>query len=390
MIGVRKWKSRNAWTSPPLLEDETRLPAEVESRLDRGWNDFEAVAQPTVVQMDAFLSDLLSLAPETTAWGDVLNRFAQLDHPDLPGVFRRIAAEVPHTKASGMAFFYWEAAEEFTRKRAAHLLPEVAAGFRRLNVDSYDADALTHVEDFLLVAGLDAETLQLAEHFLPTERADDGLMDFAVPQRCSLIFELRVGQALRAGPSAMGSPDTLAKQLRSNIEEEIHEDTARLAAEIVLGAKSDVPWERPEFDLVTGDISKDATAWKDCVRLFGTLLRVARETWLLDARSPGCALRGLDLLLNSVYDWKEQRGRKSKTSRNNLLDYLDPTGLESRIVQSSRAMIGMNVPRTRLLLQAHEFLAHCAARHQLITSAAFAQTEEALSRIRRKLEQQSG
>jgi hypothetical protein len=373
--------------SPPLREDETEPPAEVESKLDRLWSEFEAVAKPAVVQMDEFLSQLLSLAPEATAWSDVLHRFARLNHPDVPGVFRRIAAIVPHTKAAGMAFFYWSAAEEFARQGTTHLLSDVAAGFRRLDVRSYDADALTHLEDFLLAAGLDAETLQLAEHFLPIERADDDLMFYAVPQQCNLIFELRVGQVLREGPSGKGSPDTLAQQLRSNIEEEIHEDSARLAAEIAAGAGSDAAWQRSHFDLVTGDISEDETAWQDSLRLFGALIRVARETWLLEACPPGCALRGLVLLLNAVYDWNDRRGKKSKTPGNNLLDYLRPSGLESRLVHGCREMIGVNSPRARLLLQAHEILAHSAVRHQLITPAACAQTEKELSRLRCKLAQ---
>jgi hypothetical protein len=192
--------------------------------------------------------------------------------------------------------------------------------------------------------------------------------------------------AIREVPSAKGSPDTLAKQLRSNIEEEIHEDSARLAAGIVAGAGADAAWERSQFDLVTCDISKDDKAWQDSLRLFGTLIRVARETWLLEARPPGCALRGLILLLRSVYNWKEQRGKKSKTSSNNLLDYVRPGGLESRLVHGCRDMIGLNQPRARLLLQAHELLAHSAVQHQLITPAACAQTEKELSRLRRQLD----
>jgi len=62
--------------------------------------------------------------------------------------------------------------------------------------------------------------------------------------------------------------------------------------------------ERSQFDLVAGDILKDETAWQDCLRLFGSLLRVAREASLLEARPPGCALPRLTLMLNSVYDWK--------------------------------------------------------------------------------------
>jgi len=178
----------------------------------------------------------------------------------------------------------------------------------------------------------------------------------------------------------------LAKQLRSNIEDEIYEDSARLAAEIAAGAMPDPPWARTQFELVSGDILEGTSAWEDCLRLFGTLIRVARESRLLEGRSAGCALRGLTLLLSSVYDWQNRRGKKSRTSSNNLLDYLRPAGLESRLVQNCRALIGFNVPRARLLLQAHELLAHFAARHQLITSAACAETEKELSRLRRTLD----
>ncbi len=369
----------------PLLLEEPEVPAELKSKLDRLWTEFEAVPRPAAVQMDEFLSQLLSLASEAIEWSDVLHRFAGLNHPDLPEVFRRISVAVPHVKDSGMAFFYWAAAEEFTRQGAPHLLPEVAEGFGRLGLDSYDPDALTHLEDFLLAAGLEAETLQLAEHFLPIERADSELMAYAVPNRCSLIFELRIGQALREGPSGNASLDVLAKRLRSNIEDEIHEDSARRAAEVAAGAGSDAVWERSQFDLVTGDISRDEMARQNCLRLFATLIRIARETWRLEMRRPGCALRGLTLLLKSVYNWKEQHDRKSKKSSNNLLDYLRPAGLESRLVQSCREMIGVNVPRAHLLLQAHELLAHSAARYELITPGACAQTEKELSRLRHAL-----
>jgi hypothetical protein len=211
-------------------------------------------------------------------------------------------------------------------------------------------------------------------------------MSYALPQRCSLIFELRLGQALRDRPSDH-APDMLAKQLRSNIEEEIHEDSARLAANLVAGAGSNMEWKRSQFDLVLGELRKDETAWQNCLRLFGTLIRVAQEAWLLEAHASGCILRGLTLLLNSVYDSKEGRAKKSKTSSNNLLDYLRPAGLESRLVQSCRAIVGVRAPRAHLLLQAHELLAHSAARHHLITPAACAQTEKELSRLRRKLDQ---
>jgi hypothetical protein len=366
--------------------EDMALSPEVESKLNQAWKEFEALRQPAVDQMEGFLSQLLALPAEATSWGDILHRFARLKHPDLPAVFRRIVAAVAPTSATDMAFFYWAAAEEFARHGIAQMLPEVAAGFRRLDVDTYDADALSHVEDFLLAGGFEAESLELAEHFLPVERADAGLMPYAVLRRCSLIFELRLGRALRGGPSGAAPPDFLARELRQDIEDETHEDTARLAAGIAAGVAPALAWARPQFELVTGDIHEDDKAWQDWLRLFGMLLRVAQEAWLHDARPPGCALRGLTLLLNSVCDWKDQRAKESKRSSDNLLDYLRPAGLESRLVQSCRDMIGINVPRARLLLQAHELLARLAARHDLVSPAEAAQTAKTLSRLRRQLD----
>jgi hypothetical protein len=142
---------------------------------------------------------------------------------------------------------------------------------------------------------------------------------------------------------------------------------------------------KSQFNLATGDICQDEKAWQDFLRVFGMLLRVAQEAWLHDAQPPGCALHGLRLLLNSVYDWKDRRAEKSKKSSNNLLDYLRPTGMESRLVQSCRGIIGINGARARLFLRAHELLARSAVRHELITSAEASQTEKTLSRLRMRL-----
>jgi hypothetical protein len=384
--------SRSAVAGHPVKADaeentrETQIPPAAESQLNQLWDNFEALKQPTVEQMDDFLAQLLTMPPDLTQWSDILHRFARLNHPDLPGVFRRIATTVPHSKATGMGFFYWAAAEEFTRHDLSDLLSEVAAGFRKLDVHSYDPDALSHVEAFLLAAGLEAETLQLAEYFLPIQQADDGLMPFAVPQRCHLIFELRVGEWLRRPPSEVPAPEILAKQFRKDIEEEIDEDTARLAVEIVTNRAPEPAWTRSQFDFVTGAIPDDDQSWRDFLRLFGMLLRVAREAWQIESQLAGCALHGLMLLLRCAYEWKNPRSAQSNKSNNNLLDYLRPSGLERRLVESSRGMIGIDIPRARLLLQAHELLAHFAARHQLLSSAETAQTEKELLRLRRALQ----
>ncbi len=202
--------------------------------------------------------------------------------------------------------------------------------------------------------------------------------------------DLRVARRsiARSQPTAAPSPETIAKQLREGIKEEIHKDSARHAAAIASGHAPPPAWTRSQFDLVTEDICEDERAWRDCLRLFGMLIRVAQEAWQLEERPPGCAVRGLTLLLNSVYDWKEQRGRKSKKTSENLLDYLRRSGLERRLAESCQDMIGINESRARLLLQAHELLARFAARHELIPPVDAAQTEKELLRLGRKLEVQ--
>ena len=241
---------------------ETELPPEVQRKADALWDEFEAWERPTAEQMDAFLANLLALPPEATDWGDLFHRLAGHNHPDLPGVFRRIAAAVPHTRETGMAFFYWAAAEESVRRRYHQLLPEVAVAWRKLDLGSYDADALSHLEDYLLAEGFEAETLELAEHFLPILRADGGLMPYAVPELCELIFELRVGRHFLAEPSSATTSDLLAEDLRQGIQEEIHPDAARNAADVIAGRFPVPMWAQPQFALVSGDISSDDKAWR--------------------------------------------------------------------------------------------------------------------------------
>src|SRR5438105_38151 len=77
------------------------------------------------------------------------------------------------------------AAEEFDNRGFRDLLPEVAVEFRKLDGESYDADALKHLEDYLLAAGFDAEALRICEHFLPILREDSELMPYAVRSLCN-------------------------------------------------------------------------------------------------------------------------------------------------------------------------------------------------------------
>jgi hypothetical protein len=221
--------------------------SETESKRNTLWDAFDALKAPTAAQMDDLLGNLLALPPDATDWADVVHVFASHNHPELPAVFRRIAGAVPHTMGTEMAYFYWAAAEEFARKKLVTLLPEVAAGFCRLDRDTYDADALVHLEDYLLAGHFDAETLQLAEHFLPAAREgvrDGRLMPHVVPEMCGLIFQLRVGLALSSEPGGGASPEPLAQALRQGMEEEIDTEAAHRAAMTICGREFRSAWAR--------------------------------------------------------------------------------------------------------------------------------------------------
>jgi len=323
------------------------------------------------------------LPPEATAWNDLLHEFAKRNHPDLHAVFRRIAAAVPHTKETRMGFFYWAAAEEFAGNNLSALLPELVDGFCRLDHHSYDADALLHIEDYLLAGHFDAEALRLAERFLPIEREDGGLMPHAVPGTCNLIYQLRVGIALRSGPHGAASLEAVAHALGRDIEEEIDAEAIAHAARVICEPDSRSAWTRAHFALVTGDIRTSDRAWQECLRLYGMLIGVARDAWRCESFPPGCAFLGLSRLIESVYSARAEAGekRKKKPKRDNLLDYLNPGGMEARLARSCRDLLGVNEPRARILLDAQEVLLRFAIRHQLIAGAAAAATRAELSRL---------
>ena len=368
--------------------NDSSLPPEVKSRLDVLWKEFDAVSRPTAAQMDEFLGELLALPPEATSWTELLHEFVRRKHPDLRAVFRRIAAAVPHTKENRMAFFYWAAAEEFAGDNFAALVSELVEGVCRLDRDNYDADALLHIEDYLLAGHFETEPLRLAEHFLAIEREDDGLMFYAVPDTCSLIFQLRVGIALRSGVHAAASQETLEQVLGRDIEDEIDTEAIAHAARVICEPDSISAGTRAHFTLVTGDIRASAQAWRECLRLYDTLIAVARDAWCCDGFPPGCAFLGLSRLIESVYSARAEAGtkRKKKPQGDNLLDYLYPGGMEARIARSCGDLLGVNEARARILLDAQEVLLRFAIRHQLIADADAAATRVELARLRGVLE----
>lgn len=287
-----------------------------------------------------------------------------------------------------MAFFYWAAVEEFSGDNLSALVPELVEGLCRLDGQSYDADALLHIEDYLLAAHFETEVLRLAEHFLLIEREDGGLMSYTVPDTCSLIFQLRVGIALRSGVHAAASQEALAQALGRDIEEEIDAEAVAHAVRVICEPDSRSEWTRAHFALVAGDIRTNDQAWQECLRLYDTLTAVARDAWRCESFSPGCAFLGLSRLLESVYSANAEAAekRRKKPQRDNLLDYLNSGGMEARIARWCGDLLGVNEPRARILLDAQEVLLGFASRHQLIAEATAAATRTEHSRLRGLLE----
>ena len=126
--------------------------------------------------------------------------------------------------------------------------------------------------------------------------------------------------------------------------------------------------------------------WRQNLRLYGALMQGAREVWQLEQRPPGCAFRGLSLMLASVNDWRDANGKKRKRPTSNLLDALRPARLEPRRVRASPEVLGVNRQRARLRLDAHGILLRFAALHQLVSAADVAESDRELARLEHELD----
>lgn len=114
-------------------------------------------------------------------------------------------------------------------------------------------------------------------------------------------------------------------------------------------------------------------------------MHVAREAWQCEGRSPGCAFRGLWLLVDSIQDERDDRKTKRSSVAPNLLDPPHTGGMERRIAQSSRDILGTNPPHALKLLHAHADVRRFAVRHALIDAAFAAKSEANVAMLKRKI-----
>ena len=87
---------------------------------------------------------------------------------------------------------------------------------------------------------------------------------------------------------------------------------------------------------------------------------------------------------------QDSSGKQPRNASRNLLDHLLPAGLEARLVRSSRDLIGVNKPRARLMLDAHDGLLRFATRHQLLSDPDIARSRQMLDRLKQQLDKADG
>lgn len=380
--------SQFAPESPPKTEAEIHA--------DQLWSRFIALDEPAPEELEEILSELAALPEEEEIpWSEVFSQCTAWRSCELGRVFRRISSSVPHTGKTGMAYFYWSAEEAFAKRpeEYGHLHDEVVEGFCRLDVDSYDYDALQPVLYSLLNVGCIDGALKLAETFLPVVRADGRIFSWVTARHCRELFELRIGNAIRHHrPDSVETADQSAAALLADIEEEIHADVALAAAKVIIDDEDDdgFDWTHSAFTLVRGEKNENDPSGDAGVALFATLVRVARENWQTDGQPPGKTVLALSFLLESAYQSEPETGKRGKKGKknetpDNLLDCLRPSGMEKRIALSSAGAFGPDPEKVRLLLHAHEALNRTARRRGLLSTEEADKSERQIRMLKEKV-----
>jgi len=109
-----------------------------------------------------------------------------------------------------------------------------------------------------------------------------------------------------------------------DVEEEIDTEAAHRAAMTICGRESRSAWARADFELVQGDISESDEAWEECLRLYDTLMGVARQSWQSESFSPRLRLSAASPKCSSPRTTlATELGRTAERSRSGAnLDYL--------------------------------------------------------------------
>lgn len=377
-----KKSSRRASTAPRA----PRKPRELARQEKAADALFERIGELSGAagEVEEILAGLLKLPPDFIMWTDVLSEFAKQEHADLPTVYRALIAGLPDNPETSLAYLHWEAADQFSRRGLTDLLPEVSEALCQLHHDAYSSIALVFVENFLLAADYEEEALRLAEHFLPRTREDvrsGKLFPMVLDEQCALITHLRIGRLLRAGFD--GEPQAAVDALRHGFEkEEVDEGMLRRVAATLLAPARSRPWTLKDFALPARSVGVNAEI-RRAQELYLTLLIVAREAWQKKRQPPGRTFQGLTHVLGYMRQSLERKQRGQAARPAHLMDYMEASGLQSRIEGDCVREMAFIRPQAQVVLDACRVLLNVAQEHHLLAASELAATVEELERLGR-------
>lgn len=375
---------------PEPYEDDDEEEEEYEpTELDQLWDEFLALKNPVFGDVEPYLAKYLSLLPdEGYDPGEAFRKCKRWPRVDMVEVFRAITSQAAHVRENRMGFFYWGAAEYFLEKKdlGHDMVGEIVDGMCKLDVESYDPDALIQCGYTLLDAGYTGEVLRLTEHFLPIIKGCGRVMAYVGSEQADFLLLLRTGQMLQASQQEDGlTKEECAAHVCRGFGSEIHEDIAMASAKVISG---EIPreWSQESFGIPKGDITEDDQAWAENVRHFTSRVCAAQEAWLIDGQDPARLLPGFDWMVEMAFHWNRyEAGKLPKTRINNLLDCLKKNKMEERIASYCQALMGTNVPQSRVVLGAHQALCNFAHRHGLVTEKEAKESNKEIARLLKKL-----
>jgi hypothetical protein len=110
-------------------------------------------------------------------------------------------------------------------------------------------------------------------------------------------------------------------------------------------------------------------------------VEVARDGWQSENRHPSTTLIGLHMVLRSVENGLGSPREKGRKYPLNLLDYLNYSALNRLVATECRDLLGINLDRARIMLDACVALIRWTGRHGLLAEADAAKAEKDMARL---------
>ncbi len=363
-------------------EDELREP----SPGDILWDNLLAMKSPSQADAEAIIAELLALPEEEMVeWYEVMDCILEWEECDQEKLFFQMVTPLHERCHKQINTAYWTAAELFFKKqeRYPNAMKAVATEYLKLKPEAYSLTSLFEVIELLLIAGMPDKSMALAERFLTVAFQTEDITAWGLTEFCVFLFEIRMGRSIRRLHTEGLHPNK--EELASEIEEELNPSiVVEAPTRITELTNRDYSFKMEDFDFCLTDDVK----LKDPFAPFGTLLRVASQAYEVNGSDPEQSVFALCSALRSAYCWKEtprKNGTKKRTIPNNLISYLEPKGLEQRLVETASDFIGVHLGRALLILRGHELICNCAEHNSLISSEDASQVYNEITKLRNKL-----